>query len=82
MAEVLSNGPQSPGSLREFVATRGYDAVSGLVQAEYSSVLAQYRIELAESRGLTLEELHQGILRDVGGTVLAEARPQLQAETS
>lgn len=66
MTEVFTDVPQSPGSIRDFAARRGYDSTDGRVWAEYNAELAQYRINLAEARGITLDELHHGPLVDIG----------------
>jgi hypothetical protein len=79
MTEAFYGGPQSPGSVKEFAASRGYDSADGRVFAEHSAALAQYRLELAEARGITLEELHQGPVREVGRIsfiVSSEAAPE------
>lgn len=73
MTEALSDAPQSPGSLRDFAASRGYEAADPRVFAEYSNVLAGYRQQLAEAQGITLEELHQGPPRKLGRIGLTTA---------
>ena len=82
MTEVVREGPQSPGSIKEFAASRGYDSTDGRVLAEYGTALAQYRIDLAQERGITLEELHHGPMRDVGRISFLESSEPVQEQNA
>jgi len=65
MTEALSEGPQSPGTIKEYAMRLGYDAIDGRILAQYSTDLAEYRRVLAETRGITLDQLHHGPLADM-----------------
>lgn len=47
---------ENPGSLREYAEKLGTDPIK--VADAYSEELAQFRSMLAESKGITLDELH------------------------
>ena len=48
---------ENPGSLNEFAQQRGVDPNKAWL--DYSEALHAYRVELAESRGITLDALHE-----------------------
>lgn len=64
MSEALSlQEPISPGSLENFATTIGLEATNPTARAAYSGALAEYRVQLAIARGISLEELHGGTFR-------------------
>ena len=58
-----TNEPQNPGSLRDFAESRGLDPRSPSSWAKHSNALHEYRTRLAESLGITAEQLHHGLGR-------------------
>lgn len=64
MGEALSAQElQNPGSFNDFVSERSHPAVlTDLVKLRksYNDALARYRQDLADSKGISLEELHAG----------------------
>jgi len=65
-----STEPQNPGSLIQFAEGMGMTTDSPAARIAYSEALAQYRVQLAEVRGLTPDELHEAPLRSLGSTML------------
>jgi hypothetical protein len=56
--KVPEHEPINPGSYNEFSERHGLNAKSAL--GAYSLALDQYRQDLADFHGITLEELHSG----------------------
>lgn len=65
MTEALQGEPNNPGSISEFAQTFGYEPSDPLVLREHGTALSNFRQELANRRGISLEDLHSGV-RDIG----------------
>lgn len=77
----MSDTLQSPGSFTSFSADRIHPAVQGSpveLRRQYDEQLSAYRIALAAERGVSLDQLHAGIIATAG---VVEVKPVLDPET-
>jgi hypothetical protein len=59
MTEIApTDEPQSPGSLRSFAEAKGLDTSSTEARFLHADALDGFRRQLAEFRGITLDQLH------------------------
>ena len=64
--------PANPGSLVDYAEARGEDPQDSLVARKYFTELGEYRKSLAEHLGVSLEDLHFGMPRNLGGLALSK----------
>ncbi len=61
----------NPGSYSEYLLSHQGDSSQSSIE-NYSNALQNYRVELAESRHITLDQLHSMRLTDLASTMVSQ----------